>query len=152
MTENAGEVTIREIRPTDYRDVYWLNVDFNPNFRTFSEERVKRRIEIIASKTKDVVFVGERDGQVIGYIHGSPYELLFSDSLVNVLGFVVKKELRNQGIGSLLIGRLEQWGKDNGFSGIKLLSHPSRTQAHRFYENRGYVFTKDQKNFIKTFF
>jgi len=86
---------------------------------------------------------------VVGYIHGSPYELLFSGSLVNVLGFVVKKSRRNQGIGGKLIGHLEQWGQEHGFSGIKLLSHPSRTAAHRFYERRGYSFTKDQKNFIK---
>ena len=76
---------------------------------------------------------------------------LFSDSLVNVLGFVVKEKYRNQGLGSMLIERLEQWGKNNGFSGIKLLSHPSRVHAHRFYERRGYMFTKDQKNFMKKF-
>ncbi|WP_084781612.1 GNAT family N-acetyltransferase [Paenibacillus sp. D9] len=102
-----------------------------------------------AARTNDVVFVYEQGGQVVGYIHGSPYELLFSGSLVNVLGFVVKKSRRNQGIGGKLIGHLEQWGQEHGFSGIKLLSHPSRTAAHRFYERRGYSFTKDQKNFIK---
>ena len=41
--------------------------------------------------------------------------------------------------------------KYNGFSGMKLLSHPSRLHAHSFYERRGYLFTKDQKNFIKEF-
>jgi hypothetical protein len=51
----------------------------------------------------------------------------------------------------MLIDRLEQWGKDNGFSGMKLLSHPSRIHAHRLYERHGYIFTKDQKNYIKTF-
>nr|WP_308460961.1 GNAT family N-acetyltransferase [Brevibacillus formosus] len=51
----------------------------------------------------------------------------------------------------MLIEHLEQWGKKNGFSGMKLLSHPSRIHAHRFYERRGYRFTKDQKNFIKKF-
>lgn len=140
---------VREIRVTDYRDIYLLNQDFNPNLHLFSEEKVKEKIEIITSKTKDVIFVYEFNNEVIGYIHGSPYELLFSDSLINVLGFVVKEQYRSQGIGSMLIERLEQWGKNNGFSGMKILSHPSRTHAHRFYERRGYQFTKDQKNFIK---
>ncbi|PSK13221.1 hypothetical protein C7R94_23465 [Brevibacillus sp. NRRL NRS-603] len=98
-----------------------------------------------------IIFVCEQNNEVIGYIHGSPYELLFSDSFVNVLGFVVKEKDRNQGVGSMLIEHLEQWGKKNGFSGMKLLSHPSRIHAHRFYERRGYRFTKDQKNFIKKF-
>lgn len=44
---------------------------------------------------------------------------------------------------------LEKWGKISGYSGIKLLSHPSRINAHRFYEKRGYKFTKDQMNYLK---
>ncbi|SFL59633.1 Predicted N-acetyltransferase YhbS [Paenibacillus sp. 1_12] len=142
------EINVREIRVTDYHDIYLLNQDFNPNLYLFSEEKVKEKIEMITKKTKDIIFVCEQNNEVIGYIHGSPYELLFSDSLVNVLGFVVKEQYRNQGLGSMLIEHLEQWGKNNGFSGIKLLSHPSRIHAHRFYERRGYMFTKDQKNFI----
>ncbi|GIP28330.1 N-acetyltransferase [Paenibacillus sp. J23TS9] len=142
---------VREIQVMDYPDIYLLNQDFNPNLYLFSEEKVKERIEVITKTTKDIIFVCEQNKEVIGYIHGSPYELLFSESLVNVLGFVVKKEYRNQGIGSMLIDHLESWGKKNGFSGMKLLSHPSRVHAHRFYERRDYVFTKDQKNFIKTF-
>lgn len=147
MKENK----VREIRVTDHHDIYLLNQDFNPNLYGFSEEKVKEKIEIIIKKTKDIIFVFEQNERVIGYIHGSPYELLFSDSLINVLGFVVKESHRNQGIGSILIDRLEQWGTDNGFSGMKLLSHPSRIHAHRFYERRNYRFTKDQKNFIKKF-
>ncbi|KIL38163.1 histone acetyltransferase [Gordoniibacillus kamchatkensis] len=147
MNENR----VREIRVSDYRDIYLLNQDFNPNLYLFSEEKVKEKIEIILEKTNDVIFVYEQNNEVIGYIHGSPYELLFSESLVNVLGFVVKEKYRKQGVGSMLIEHLEQWGKDNGFSGIKLLSHPSRINAHRLYERRGYKFTKDQKNFIKKF-
>ncbi|NOU91930.1 GNAT family N-acetyltransferase [Paenibacillus sp. LMG 31456] len=147
MKENK----VREIRETDYHDIYLLNQAFNPNLHVFSEERVREKIEIITKKTKDIIFVYEQDTEVIGYIHGSPYELLFSDSLVNVLGFVVKESYRNQGIGGILIDRLEKWGKDSGYSGIKLLSHPGRIHAHRFYERRSYMFTKDQKNYIKRF-
>jgi GNAT superfamily N-acetyltransferase len=117
----------------------------------FSEEKVKAKIDTIMKKTKDIIFVYEQNNEVIGYIHGTPYELLFSDSLINVLGFVVRESYRKQGIGGILIERLERWGKDNGFSLMKLLSHPSRIHAHRFYERRGYTFTKDQKNDIKKF-
>lgn len=143
------ENNVREIRVTDSYDIYLLNQDFNSNLHLFSEEKVRAKIENLTKKTKDIIFVYELDTEVIGYIHGSPYELLFSDSLVNVLGFVVREIYRNQGIGSILIDRLEEWAKDNGFSGIKLLSHPSRIQSHKFYERRGYMFTKDQKNYIK---
>jgi len=140
---------IRNIRVTDYREIYALNQAFNPRLDAFSETQVKERIESLLKKDRDIVFVYEQDDEVVGYIHGSPYELLFSESLVNVLGFVVKESHRNQGIGSRLIDRLEAWSRDNGYFGMKLLTHPNRIDAHRFYENRGYVFTKDQKNYVK---
>ncbi|WP_010497348.1 GNAT family N-acetyltransferase [Paenibacillus elgii] len=144
-------ITIRNIGVTDYRDIYLLNQDFNPSFYVFSEDKVKERIEFITNHTKDIILVSELNNEVIGYIHGSPYYLLFSDPLLNILGFVVKEKYRSQGVGGMLIHSLEDWAETNGFSGIKLLSHPSRIHAHRFYERRGYVFTKDQKNYIKKF-
>ncbi|GED60510.1 GNAT family N-acetyltransferase [Brevibacillus formosus] len=143
-----GQKRVREIRVADYQAIYLLNLEFNPNLHPFTEDQVREKIEIITKKTKDMIFVCEQNNEVIGYIHGSPYELLFSDSLVNVLGFVVKEKDRNQGVGTILIEQLEQWAKTNGFSGMKLLSHPSRIHAHRFYERRGYLY---QKNFIKKF-
>ncbi|BFH63059.1 GNAT family N-acetyltransferase [Paenibacillus azoreducens] len=146
-----NQPNIREIQIMDYHDIYMLNLDFNPNLHAFSEEKVRKKIEIITSKTKDIIFVYEQNDKVIGYIHGSPYELLTADSLVNILGFVVKEEYRNHGIGGMLMESLEQWAMNNGYSGIKLFSHPSRVNAHRFYERRGFIFTKDQKHFIKTF-
>jgi predicted N-acetyltransferase YhbS len=146
-----NEVVIREIRSADFKDIYLLNQEFNPKLYSFSPERVKERIDYIINNTKDIIFVSEQDNEVIGYIHGSPYELLFSDSIVNVLGFVVKEKNRNNGVGSKLIDSLEYWAKGNSFSGIKLLTHPNRINAHRFYEKHGYVHTKDQKNYMKMF-
>ena len=146
-----NEVVIREIRSADYKDIYSLNQELNPKLHSFSSERVKERIDFIINNTKDIVFVSEQGNEVIGYIHGSPYELLFLDSLVNVLGFVVKEKYRNNGVGSKLIDSLECWAKDNSFSGIKLLTHPNRINAHRFYERHGYIHTKDQKNYMKMF-
>lgn len=143
------KVNIREIKLNDYHDIYLLNQEFNPQLSSFPVEKVKERVEYIVKNTKDIIFVSELENEIIGYIHGSPYELLFSDSLINVLGFVVKEQYRNYGVGGLLIESLESWAKNNGFMGIKLLSHPSRIHAHRFYQRRGYVFTKDQMNFLK---
>lgn len=145
------EIYIREIKLNDYNDIYLLNQEFNPKLYTYSAVKVKERIQYVIENTKDIIFVCEQCNEVIGYIHGSPYELLFSDSLINVLCFVVKEKFRNNGVGSKLIDSLECWAKDNGFSGIKLLTHPNRIHAHRFYERHGYIHTKDQKNYMKMF-
>lgn len=108
------ELCIREIENNDYNDIYLLNHEFNPNRSTYSAVKVKERIQSIIENSKDIIFVCEHFNEVIGYIHGSPYELLFTDSLINVLCFVVKEKYRNNGVGSMLIDRLECWAKDNG--------------------------------------
>ena len=144
-------IKVREIITSDYNDIYLLNKEFNPQLGLFSAEKVRERIDTILQTTRDVIFVSEQKDEVIGYIHGSPYELLYSDSLINVLGFVVKENYQNNGVGSMLIKHLESWAKSKGFSGIKLLTHPCRVNAHRFYERHGYIHTKDQKNYVKMF-
>jgi predicted N-acetyltransferase YhbS len=142
------EIGIREIRAEDYKDIFVLNRELG---YIYDMDKVRERIEYILSSTKDKVFVAQCEDSVVGYIHASPYELLFSDSLVNILGFVVSEKYRGSGIGSRLIGELEMWAAKNGFSGIRLVSGIDRVNAHMFYENHGYVNRKNQKNFVKMF-
>lgn len=139
---------IREIRAEDYKDIFKLNKELG---YLYDIDKVKGRIEYILNSTKDKVFVAQCEGSVIGYIHGSPYELLFSDPMVNILGFVISEGYRGSGIGNKLIQALEEWASKNGFTGIRLVSGIDRVNAHRFYENHGYVNRKNQKNFVKTF-
>lgn len=46
------EKNVREIRVSDYHDIYLLNQDFNPNLYLFSEEKVKEKIEMIIKNQK----------------------------------------------------------------------------------------------------
>ena len=142
------DITVREISVNDYNDIYLLNQQLG---YLYEIEKVKERIEYITENTKDIILVAEQNNEVIGFIHGSPYELLYSDSLMNVLGFVVKEKYRNIGVGKLLIGKFEWYAKENGYSGIRLVSGFDRLIAHKFYEKHGYTNRKDQKNFIKKF-
>lgn len=142
------QINIREINIDDYYDIYLLNQELG---YFYPMEKVKERITYITENTRDIILVAEQDGEVIGYIHGSPYELLYFDSLINILGFVVKEKYRNKGVGSLLLNSLERWAKENGYSGVRLVSGSERLNAHKFYQKRSYVCIKDQKNFRKIF-
>lgn len=142
------QINIREIEITDYYDIYTLSKELG---HECSIEKVKDRIAFITENTRDIILVAQQENEVIGYVHGSPYELLYSDSLINILAFVVKEKYRSTGIGSIMIKNLEDWAKENGYSGIRLVSRFERTDAHRFYQKHGYINRKDQKNFIKIF-
>lgn len=137
---------IRRVKPEDFEDIFILNLALG---YTYPKESLRERIRYILDNTKDVILVADINREVVGYIHGSPYELMFSDSLMNILGFVVKEEKRGTGIGHKLITELERVAKESGFIGIRLTSGSTRIDAHRFYENHGYIYKKEQKNFSK---
>lgn len=99
-----GQINVRRVKTTDYRYIYLLNQELG---YFYPVEKAKEKIENIVESTKDIILVAERDKEVIGYIHGSPYESLFFDPFINILGFVVKEKYRNMGIGSLLLNSLE---------------------------------------------
>jgi ribosomal protein S18 acetylase RimI-like enzyme len=139
---------IREISSEDYAGIYPLNLDLGYDFPA---EKIQNRINCILSGTHDKIFIAEQDGLILGYIHISPYELIYEDSLLNILGVVVKKEYRRTGIGTQLLVHAESYGKAHGYKGIRLVSGIDRTDAHHFYISHGYTNRKDQKNFIKRF-
>lgn len=139
---------IRRVTPGDFEDIFVLNLGMG---YTYPKENLRERIQYIQDNTKDIILVAEIKGEVVGYIHASPYELMYFDSLMNILGFVVKEEKRGTGIGHELITKLEKIAKENGFTGIRLTSGSTRADAHRFYGNHGYINKKEQKNFSKIF-
>ena len=143
-----GSINVREVKITDYTDIYLLNQELG---YSYPKEKVKERITYITHNTKDIILFAQQDNDVICYIHGSPYELLYSDSLINILGFVVKEKHSNTGVGNMVVKHFESWAKEKGYRGVRLVSGFDRLSAHRFYQKHGYVNRKDQKNFVKMF-
>lgn len=141
-------ICLRDIKVSDYEFIDELNHELGYNY---PKEKVKGRIEYILQNTNNKIFVAEINGEVIGYIHFTPYELLSDDSLINILGFVIKSNYRNMGIGKKLITLMEEWAKNNNFAGVRLVSGYDRENAHKFYEKNGYYNRKNQKNFVKRF-
>ena len=78
-----------------------------------------------------------------------PMNYYMLDSLVNILGFVVKEQYRYLGVGSMLIEKLEFWAKENAFYGIRLVSGYERSNAHKFYEKHGFVNRKNKKTILR---
>lgn len=113
------------------------------------EERfVKGRLENLDSN-REIVFVAELDGNVVGYIHGEVYSLLYWESMVNILGLAVASDCRRQGAGKALMKRVEEWAKERGINEIRLNSGGTRKEAHEFYRAIGFDDEKMQVRFMK---
>ena len=77
------------------------------------------------------------------------YNLLYFETMGNVLGLAVTEEYRRKGVGSRLMNAVEQWAKDNSIHFIRLNSGITRIGAHNFYKSLGFEEEKEQKRFIK---
>ena len=109
---------------------------------------VKSKIEKLDLK-REAVFVVEEESQLLGFIHVERYEVLYFESMANILGLAVKKDFQKQGLGKALLLAAENWAQKNGIYLMRLNSGINRIDAHGFYEHLGYISEKEQKRFLK---
>lgn len=51
----------------------------------------------------------------------------------------VRAEVRNSGVGSLLVARFIEWAEHNGCVEAHVDSYAANEQAQRFYERHGFI-------------
>ena len=95
------------------------------------------------------VYEDEELQAVVGFVHAEVYESLYSYAGLNILGLAVLPEFQGKGIGKELMHYLEVNAKNDSVSFVRLNSADYRVEAHKFYENIGYVCDKTQKRFMK---
>ena len=142
------EIIVRNVKPEDFEDISILSTELGYRYPI---EKMRQRILYLTYHTKDIILVADNGYNVVGYIHASPYQLMYQDPIMNILGFVVKEEFRGNGIGHLLITEIERHAKRHGFTGFRLTSGETRTQAHHFYEKHGFTTNKTSKKYVKAF-
>ena len=116
-----------------------------------SIETVMRQIPKLSEDVNHhYIYVYEELQTVVGFVHAEVYESLYSYAGLNILGLAVLPEFQGKGIGKELMNHLELKAKDDSIPFIRLNSADYRVEAHKFYENIGYVCDKTQKRFIKS--
>lgn len=86
---------------------------------------------------------------VVGYIHAEVYNLLYFESMVNILGIAVLSDYRGQGGGKALLKNIEDRTRKSGINRIRLNSGISRKEAHDFYRTMDFDSEKEQICFNK---
>ena len=98
---------------------------------------------------REAVFVAFADNIVVGYIHVEKYDVLYFETMANILGLAVKAAYQRNGVGKKLVSAAEKWAIENNIKAMRLNSGISRTAAHDFYRHLGYESDKGQLRFTK---
>ena len=139
---------IREANIDDYKAVQKLSIQLGYEYPV---NEVKEKLSSILKDIdhRIILAINPITDEVIGYIHVQKYQTLYFDDLLNILGMVIDEAWRNKGVGSALIQKIEEIAGEFKCKGIRAASSVKRTDAHMFYQRRGFDIIKEQKRFIK---
>ena len=95
----------------------------------------------IGQDRNNLLLVAEKDGHAVGFL-----QISFIPGLTHrggwraqIEGVRVSSALRGQGIGRALLAEAINMSRDRGCKLVQLMAHKERHDAHRFYENLGFV-------------
>lgn len=142
------DCTIREPQPEDCEKMAELAQQLGyPS----TPQEIESRLARMQDGKQYAVYVAVLDeGEIAGWIGAYLFLSVELDSSVEISGLVVDQKVRSCGIGKLLLDAAERWALRGGCDTIAVRSKVERHDAHRFYEQNGYEWTKTQKSFRKT--
>ena len=132
------EITVRPIQKSDYpaAAAIWRDV---LDIINATDESVAETYEQMARDENYATFVAKAQGKVVGLVTAVKVLAVgHPGGYVKMNGLGVIGEYRHQGIGKLLMDRVEEWAVKQGAPYVGLASGIRRTDAHAFYEHIGY--------------
>ena len=141
------QFNVRHIKTSDWKDIHELNVKMGYNY---GPENVERRIQSILDASTDIVLVIEVEGKVVGSVHGTPYNTLYTDRMINIIAFVFTVEYREcKEMTTAIIEKFEKEAKRNGFFGVRMSANSDRVVLHGIMLDNGYESRRVQNHYIK---
>ncbi|QKJ67205.1 GNAT family N-acetyltransferase [Deefgea piscis] len=140
-------VNVRNAKITDANAIQVLYQELvnNPAVSVLPE-----RIAEIEKNVNSSLFVGEKDGEVVGTVLVSLcLDVMFGyQPFAVVENIIVTASCRGLGVGTELMRAVEQYSNSAHCSKIMLLSSAERVEAHDFFENVGFI-GSSKKGFVK---
>lgn len=140
-------VTIRKATHDDATKIADLSKQLGyPN----SEEVIKERLQAILNASDHIVYVASvPDTGTIAWIHIYKAQSLQSGPCAEISGFIVSEEFRGKGLGKNLLEAAGQWARQKKLPRLRVRSQIKREETRKFYSNRGFSVTKQQRVFDK---
>lgn len=118
--------------------------------KTIELESISKSFAALSKLPDHELLVAENEEQkIVGWVHIFPFPTLGSGVVAEVGGLVVDEAARGQGVGTKLMDHAEAWAKEKKFEKVRLGSQLFRTEAHQFYQKRGYQIIKHAYIFDK---
>ncbi len=136
-------IEIRKARLTDVPSILLLLAEdaIGTNESTPDDPNYARAFEAIDADPNQLLWVGEKDGQVIATLQLTFIQYLMHRGRPTALVEAVRvsNAHRNQAYGAQLMKAAIDEAKRRGCSRVQLTTNKKRLAAHRFYERLGFL-------------
>jgi len=108
-----------------------------------------RLVEEARQKDNYRMFALIEDNKIVAVTGFKPMITLYYGRFIWVCDLVTDESARSKGYGEKLLAYVEEFASEHGFESVALSSGLTRSEAHRFYEDKmeydrvSYVFKKD---------
>lgn len=128
-----------EIRIADTADAARLVPLFTDLGHPSTESQLVRRLTRLAGDPTYAAWAAEADGELLAFAAGHLLHLVeLDDPAAQLIALVVANEQQGRGIGKQMVDTFENWARGLGARRLAVTSNRRRTDAHAFYEGRGY--------------
>jgi len=107
------------------------------------------RLERILATPEHGLFVAERAGTAVGFVHVFPRLALETDACAQIQTLVVAEDARRTGAAARLVAAAEAWAREYGLNWLSLYCTTGRDAAHGFYPSAGFEAASTATRFNK---
>ena len=106
-------------------------------------ERTDEFFQSVFDGENQDILVADIDGEALGFVHvvilqQKKVSCLKPQSVVYMQDLCVREDMRNNGIGALLVRATKDYGKEHGVDFIRTQVFPGNVDGMRFYERNGF--------------
>lgn len=141
------QISIRKAKHEDIKSLQKLNYEvFVDNYKYDDDliiewslsEKGKAYFSKLLSNNHAVCFIAEVEGKAAGYIAAKGKDLNYKKSkYLETVNMGTIPAYRSKGIGTLLITKIKEWGKEQGYDRLYVNAYFKNTGAIKFYKRNG---------------
>lgn len=127
---------IRKAEPSDVKDLFKLNEDFNGKGIT----QLELLENSIINNDQEIVFIATVNNKAIGFCCVQIFKsMCYSKYYAEITELYIDENFRRMGVATKMFEFIEEYFKDKSICSYQLFTGKNNTVAQLFYENRGYV-------------
>ena len=139
-------ITIDNFQLIDTENLFTLFEDWDKNHQ-FDKAVFLKSIDSVYKNSK--LIIDRHDDQLVGYAQMTKNFNLGFEPFYEIVQILVSEKMRGQGIGKMIIKRIEDISISEDIRVLKLSSQVHRSKSHVFYENQGFEMHKISKFYEK---